>query len=320
MQMHPVIDRLERGWGALAAAAVAVVLWGCLPALRLLIEDQPPFLTATIAFVFAALMETLRSWGVLLRHPEYDKGSRPLSFGMGVGLALGLVGAIGFYFIGLDQAPGAQVTLITYVWPLLFIVVSELLETGRLRAMVIGGGAIAFAGSAILILGTGAGDITMDRLLGYSAGVFAGVSWVVYSLMLKRGGRLAPEAWPRIFALAAVVSGICHVTLEQADLTIDPLSFGVAAAIGLGPYGIAFVAWAYGVANGPSRLVGTLAYGVPVVSVGLLASLGETTLTWTLLIGAALVLTGIVVAGRDGGGGGSHGRPAIRRHPQETGH
>jgi|AntRauTorcE11898_2_1112593.scaffolds.fasta_scaffold21181_2 drug/metabolite transporter (DMT)-like permease len=318
MQMHPVTDRLSTGWVALAAAAVAVVLWGCLPALRLLIEDQPPFLTATIAFVFAALMETLRSWGVLLRHPEYDKGSRPLSLGMGVGLALGLVGAIGFYFIGLDQAPGAQVTLITYVWPLLFIVVSEFLETGRLRAMVIGGGAIAFAGSAMLILGTETGEITMDRLLGYASGVFAGISWVVYSLMLKRGKRLAPEAWPRIFALAAVVSGTCHVTFEQAALTIDPLSFGVAAVIGLGPYGIAFVAWAYGVANGPSRLVGTLAYGVPVVSVGLLVSLGETVLTWTLLLGAALVLTGIVIAGREGGGGSPHGRPATRRHPHET--
>ncbi|NDK36867.1 DMT family transporter [Rhodovulum sulfidophilum] len=284
----------------------------------MLIENQPPFLTATIALTFAALMGTLRSWGVLLRHPDHDKGSRPLSLGMGVGLAFGIVGAIGFYFIGLDQAPGAQVALITYIWPLLFIVASEFLETGRVRAIVIGGGAVAFAGSALLILSAGGGAITPARLLGYASGVFAGISWVVYSLMLKRGEELASEAWPRIFTLAAVISGICHVTLEPAALTIDPRSFAVAAAIGLGPYGIAFIAWAYGVANGPSRLVGTLAYGVPVVSVGLLVLLGETTPTWRLFLGAALVLTGIAVAGRAGGSVRPHGRPARRRRLRET--
>ncbi|WP_422071552.1 DMT family transporter [Tranquillimonas rosea] len=299
MQNRPLSNRIPTGWIALGAAGAAVVLWGCLPALRLMIGDQPPFLTATIALVAAAVMETLRSWGVVLRHPELDTGHRPLSFGRGLGLALGLIGAIGFYFIGLDRAPAAQVTLITYVWPLMFVMASEVLDTGRLRALAICGGAVAFLGSAVLILGTGSGAVTADRVMGYAAGLLSGLSWVVYSLMLKRGGQLGPDAWPRIFTLAAVGAGLCHFALEPVALTFDPRGFAVAAAIGLGPYGIAFIAWAYGVAKGPSRTVGTLAYGVPVVATALLASIGATELTWKLLLGATLVMGGIVIASRN---------------------
>lgn len=315
MQTRPLTTQTSTGRIALAAAGGAVLLWSCLPALRIVIGEQPPFLTATIALVAAAVMETLRSRGVARRRTGTTGGETPLSPGLGAGLALGLVGAIGFYFIGLDLAPAAQVTLITYVWPLMFVVASEIIETRRLRAVVIGGSVVAFAGSAVLVLGTGDGTVTAGRLAGYLAGVLSGVAWVVHSLMLRRGGQPGPDAWPRIFALAAIAAGICHVAFEPVTLAVEPLSLAVAAAIGVGPYGLAFIAWAHGVAEGPPRIVGLLPYGVPVLATGVLAALGATEVTWTLLVGAALVIAGIALASREA----PRREPVMPRPPRGTG-
>lgn len=76
-----------------------------------------------------------------------------MPIGRGLVPSATLVGAIGFYFLGLDRAPAAQVTLVTDVWPLMFVAASEVLTLGRGRGVVLAGCAVASAGSAVLVTG-----------------------------------------------------------------------------------------------------------------------------------------------------------------------
>lgn len=290
---------------AFCAAAFAVVLWGLLPILRLQAGAVPPLLMTAIALAFAALMDTLRAWAVELGSAgagdgEGDAAGRTsLPLGRGLVLAGTLVGAIGFYFVGLDWAPAARVTLITYVWPLMFVVASEVLTLGRVRGVVLAGCAVAFAGSAALVA-EGGGAIAWRDGLGYLAGLLSGVCWVVYSLALRQGPTLGPGAWPRLFTLGAAAALALHLLLEPAAWPLSAQALGISAAIGVGPYGLAFVAWAYGVRRGPARAVGALAYAVPFVASGVLIAMGNAEPSWRFALGGATIVAGIALANRPG--------------------
>ena len=69
-------------------------------------------------------------------------------------------------------------------------------------------------------------------------------------------------------------------------------------ALGLGPYGVAMVAWDKALRWGHASLVGSLAYGVPVLAALLLVIAGMSVLDWRLPTAAVLVVVGCLKAGR----------------------
>jgi len=305
--MRPIYQRAptrlnRHAWAAFAAAVFAVVLWGLLPILRLQAGTVPPLLMTAIALGFAALMDTLRAWVVEIGSGDdaVPAGNTSLPLKRGLVLAGMLVGAIGFYFVGLDWAPAARVTLITYVWPLMFVAASEVLTLGRIRGVVLAGCAVAFAGSAALIAEGDGGAIVWSEGLGYLAGLLSGVCWVVYSLALRQGRTLGPGCWPRLFTLGAAMAMALHLLLEPAAWPLSAQTLGISALIGVGPYGLAFVAWAYGVRRGPARTVGALAYAVPFVASGALIALGEAEPSWRFAVGGAAVIAGVMLANKRG--------------------
>ncbi len=286
---------------AILGAVFAVVLWGALPLIRELGSAVPPLQTTAIALICASVVETLR---VAMLKPGAGHGVRgaPLGLRHGAVLSFSLVGAIAFYFLGLGQAPATQVTLITYIWPLIFVAAMEIQAEGRLRPMVIGGALIAFAGAGILIgrdLTTG---LSLTHALGYAAGIASGCSWVIYSMALRRRENIGQEAFPKLFAAGAVIAAVLHLGTEATVWPLGLKALAVCALIGVGPYGLAFIAWADGVRNGPPRLVGNLAYGVPVITALLLIAVGMTEPTWHVLVGGAAVVAGVAFGnqGRSG--------------------
>lgn len=306
--MRPVYQRAPVAlngseWLAFCAAAFAVALWGVQPILRLQADAVPPLLMTAIALACAALMDTLRAWVVEIVSNGRGGPESPAALPLGRGLVLSgmLVGAIGFYFIGLDWAPAARVTLITYVWPLMFVAASEVLTLGRVRGVVLTGCAVAFAGSAALIAdGQGGSLISWSHAAGYLAGLLSGVCWVIYSLVLRQGRTLGPGAWPRLFTLGAVGALALHLAFEPSYWPIPADALAISALIGIGPYGLAFVAWAYGLRRGPARTVGALAYLVPFVASGILIMLGSAEPSWRFAFGGLAVVTGVMLANQRG--------------------
>ena len=279
---------------AFLAAVFAVVLWGAMPVLRDQANSVPALQMAAIALACAALVEFVRGRAVEGRPADTRTTVPWLRL---TGLAVALVGAIAFYFLALERAPAAQVTLVTYTWPLMFVSASEILTRGRVHGVVLVGGAVAFAGCGTLILGDGeAAGAGFGTLLGYLLGLMSGGCWVVYSLLLRHGPTLGPGAWPRVFVLGAAAALVLHLGLETSLWPLPLHVAAISAAIGVGPYGLAFVAWAYGVRRGPARSVGLLAYAVPLVASALLIAIGASDPGWPFAVGTVAVLSGVALA------------------------
>jgi drug/metabolite transporter (DMT)-like permease len=254
----------------------------------------PPLQTTAIAMICAAMVETVR---IAMLRPNVGHRVRgaPLGLRDGTLLSFGLIGAIGFFFFGLSQAPAAQVTLITYIWPLLFVAATELQTEGRLRPVVILGAAVAFSGAGLLVARDMSAGVSVANALGYAAGIASGACWVVYSMTLRRRGDLGQEAFPKVFAIAAVLAALLHLGGEATVWPIPPMALAMCALIGVGPYGLAFIAWAHGIRNGPTRVVGALAYAVPVITASLLVALGMAEPTWEMAVGGTTVVAGVVL-------------------------
>jgi drug/metabolite transporter (DMT)-like permease len=282
---------------AFLAGIFAVVLWGALPVLRQQAAGVPPLEMTALALACAAVVEIVR--GRIAEGRPVEHGT-PLPWARIAGLGLSLVGAIAFYFAALERAPAAQVTLITYTWPLMFVCASEVLTFGRVRGVVLAGGAVAFAGVAALATDGGGGALSLGHAAGYALGLASGASWVVYSLLLRHGPTLGPAVWPRVFALGALGAGLLHLGLEAGAWPLPAHALLISAAIGAGPYGLAFVAWAYGVRRGPARSVGLLAYAVPLIASALLIALGTAEPSWRFAFATVAVLAGVAVANARG--------------------
>ena len=285
---------------AFLAAIFAVVLWGAMPVLRNQADAVPALQMAAIALVCAAAVEFVR--GRLVEGRPAETGT-PVPWVRLGGLAVALVGAIAFYFLALELAPAAQVTLVTYTWPLMFVSASEILTRGRVRSVVLAGGAVAFAGCGTLVLGdAGPAGAGLRTIPGYLLGLLSGGCWVVYSLLLRHGPTLGPGAWPRVFLLGAGAALALHLLAEPTLWPLPLEALAISAAIGVGPYGLAFVAWAYGVRRGPARSVGLLAYAVPLVASALLIALGASEPGWPFAVGTLAVLSGVALANANLGG------------------
>ena len=68
----------------------------------------------------------------------------------------------------------------------------------------------------------------------------------------------------------------------------------------MGPVGLAFYVWDYGVKHGDIRLLGVAAYAAPVLSTLILVAAGVAPATSALAFACALIVGGAVVASSKG--------------------
>lgn len=160
---------MERVFGkllGLAAALLTITLWGSLPVLRNLVH-LPPMLTAAVAMATAAVLAQFMAGrnrraqrGPSLRDPRF--------WLMGVG---GLTGALYFYFLALAEGDPAKVTLVTYTWPIGFILVADRLAGNglRLRTLWAGVHCLGLCAGAQPVFHAGRADLS-------GAGDFLGLS------------------------------------------------------------------------------------------------------------------------------------------------
>ncbi|SFM45123.1 EamA-like transporter family protein [Ectothiorhodospira mobilis] len=282
----------------------SVILWSGLPVLRGM-TDLPPLQVAAVALGVAALMS-----GGVTRLASASRPGRPAAGGAmywiaGVG---GLAGALYFYFLALGLGDPAVVTLITYTWPLGFVLAAELRTGRRPRPAILTGATIAFAGIAPLLAAGGGGPTPAAAWL---AGLASGGAWIAFSLYLRDAGSLPFGAWAGLFGRAAGVVLFLHLALETTFWG-DAGDWLAAAAIGIGPYGLAFMTWGYALRHGPAGLLGTLTYAVPVLASAALVALGRSPADPRLALAAAAVVGGALIAS----GGPGPFRPR-RRWPQQ---
>lgn len=287
------IHLLSPGRFSIAAALVAVVLWSAAP----LLAEQARGLAPLPLAALTLLAGSLATMPLSRRQPTGGLALR-WQLAIWVGLPLLTMGAVSSYFIGMRLAPASDAALITYTWPVLFILLSQWLTFGRVRFSSVLGAMIAFAGAALL-MAPESGSSSQGSLAGYGFAMLAAVCWALYSWLCQATPVTLTPLMPRILLIASALTAAIFLPFAQGGITLpDTGTLLAGLAIGLGPFGIAMVAWDKALRFGKASLIGSLAYGVPVLAAAFLVLAGMSVLDWRLPIAGALVVGGCLQAGR----------------------
>lgn len=296
--MTAITDTAARHRATLRATligATAILMWSTLAAFTTLVATVPPFQLVACSFALATAIGgawTLARGGNPLAHLR-----QPVSAWMiGVG---GLFGYHFLYFVALKLAPPVEANLINYLWPLLIVLFSALLPGERLHARHIAGAAAGLAGTVLLVSRGGGVSGAAEHLPGYLAALGCALTWSSYSVLRRRSGDVPTDAVSGFCLATAVLSLLCHLTMEETVWPADAAGWIGLIGLGAGPVGAAFFVWDIGVQRGDIRALGTLAYATPLLSTALLIVLGLATGGWAVWAACALIIAGSLVASQD---------------------
>jgi drug/metabolite transporter (DMT)-like permease len=273
------------------AALVAVVLWGTLAAV---VGDAmagvAPFRLLFWSFAFAA--PTLIAAEVVGGRRLLDVVRAPPRV-----LLLGVWGILGYhalFYVALQRAPIVQANLLNYLWPLFMVLLAPVIVGEKLTRAILVGAALGCAGAVLVVTQGRALSLSSDHALGYACAFGAALAWSTFSLGLKRIGAPAEGRMPAFMLWS--LAGALALALVEGDAS-PPTGRALAAVawLGVGPLGLAFVAWGRAMASASAARVGVLSYLDPLLSTLLLAwSLGQplSTATW---IGMAAIVAGALV-------------------------
>lgn len=285
---------------ATLTGAMAVVMWATLATLTVFLSDIPPFQLLAMAFAVAFAGGSL--WLLATGGPRrFAVFRQPRAFWL---MAIfGLFAYHALYFLALRLAPAAEANLINYLWPLLIVVFAAFVPGAEpIRGTQILGAAMGLAGTALLILGRGGlSAASPASAWGYAAALSCALVWSGYSVLNRRFAAVPSEAMIGICGAVALLGGAVHLLFEPATVWPSGAQWPALAVLGVGPLGLAFLAWDHGTKHGDLPVLGTLAYGAPVLSTLLLLLLGLSAATVELAAACALVVGGAWVATRGAG-------------------
>ncbi|WP_417544539.1 DMT family transporter [Marinobacter sp.] len=273
--------------------SISVFLWGTLAMLTKLSGGEiPEFQLMAMTFGIAFLLMCVRWFRA--GHSGMRHLRQPLlAWCIGVG---GLFGYHFAYFKAMSLAPAVEVSLLAYLWPLLIVLMSSFLPGESLRKQHIMGAILALMGCWLLI-GSNSDGFTMANFYGYLIAFIGALIWSSYSVLSRLVKSVPTDAVGWFCGVTAILALLCHLIWES---TVWPTGWGQWAGVlglGLGPVGIAFFTWDYGVKHGNIQLLGTLAYSAPLISVVLLIAAGYGEATSAVIAASVLIVLGSLVAG-----------------------
>jgi drug/metabolite transporter (DMT)-like permease len=272
----------------------AVLLWSLLALFTAASGTMPPFQLSAIAFGIGGLAG-VALWSV---RPHAIKALRQpwQVWLLGVG---GLFGYHFLYFTSLRNAPPVEAGLINYFWPLLIVLFSAMLPGERLKLHHIGGTLLALAGAVLIVTGGEGLSFKAEYAFGYGAALAGALTWSSYSVLSRRFAAVSSDAITGFCLATALLSGICHLLLEQTVWPENLWQWVAIAALGLGPVGLAFYVWDIGVKKGDIQVLGAASYAAPLLSTSVLIASGYAAYSHNVLIACLLITAGAVLAARD---------------------
>lgn len=269
-------------------------MWSTLAPLTAAARGIPSLqlLAATFAVAFLAGA----TWLLVSGGPSaLQRLKQPLAY-LGFSFAA-LFGYHALYFAALALAPPAQASLVAYLWPLLIVCFAALANRSQFRARHLIGALMGLTGTAVLVLsGAGSGTALHQSPLGLVAAFSCAVIWSAYSVLNSRFRNVPSEAMITVCGLVAVVGWIAHLLIDSQTIRPTGLQWLAILALGLGPVGLAFLAWDHGTKHGNIALLATMSYAAPVLSTLLLVLFGFAHPGIQLLVACVLVVGGAWVA------------------------
>lgn len=281
---------------------IAVLLWATLALFTTATGRVPPFQLLSLTFGIAFAVSLLRwLWLAGRNRAQFIRIFRqPWPVWL-----LGIVGLFGYhalYFTALRYAPPVEASLIAYLWPLLIVLMSALLPGERLHWTHLAGGAIGLVGAVLLVLQKADGAVAFEAqyILGYLAALGCAFTWSIYSVMSRRFGQAPTDLVGAFCGATALLGIIAHIAVGEPTIwPADSWEWAAVVALGLGPVGLAFFVWDYGVKRGDIKALGACSYASPLLSTALLILAGQAEATATVILACLLIIGGAVIASRD---------------------
>ena len=294
---------------ATAVGFLAVLLWSLLALFTVGSAPVPPLQLNAMCFAVGGCLGAIWTLASGQARALGGIGWKVYAFG-----TAGLFGYHALYFTALRLAPAAEAGLIAYLWPLLIVLFSGLLPGERLRAGHVAGAVVSFAGAALIVAG-GARGVDAGALPGLGLAFLCALTWSGYSVLSRLLGAV-PTASVAVFCLlAAALSLVSHMAVEETRWPADATGWASVAALGIGPVGLAFYVWDVGVKRGDIQLLGVASYAAPLLSTCVLILAGAAKATAALLIAALLIAGGAALAAR----ASATGRRGVSRRRQDGG-
>jgi S-adenosylmethionine uptake transporter len=201
------------------------------------------------------------------------------------------------FFWGIARVPLAQALALTFIAPLIAMLLAPLFLKERLNARLIGGAMAAFAGVLVIVVGQARADVRPDVLLGIAAIIGSAICYSGNILMM-RWQALAAEPLEINFFQAIVVLALWLVAVPIYALPAWPggqLGFIIVASI-LSTTGGLLFAWAY--ARGEASYLAVTEYsGFIWASICGWVAFSERVSLYTLA-GAVMIIGGCLIGAR----------------------
>ena len=201
------------------------------------------------------------------------------------------------FFWGLARVPMAQAVALTFIAPLIALMLAAVLLKEPVGARTLAGSLAAFVGVVIIFVGQARADLGRDALLG-SAAILASATIYAYNIVLMRQQAMIARPVEIAFFQNLTVTSI--FLLAMPVMGVPPLPDGhwielIVAAL-LAMASMLLLAWAY--ARAGAGYLSTTEYSsfLWAIALGWLR-FGETVSPFTLA-GAALIVAGCIVAAR----------------------
>ena len=216
--------------------------------------------------------------------------------------ALGVIGLFGYhfaYFTALRNAPPVDASLIAYLWPLFIVLFSALLPGEKLKIHHVIGAVLGLSGAVLIVTKGSAIDFQGEYIYGYVMAFACALIWSSYSVLSRRFSHISTDVVTGFCIATAVLATLAHLSLEQTIWPSDTTQWLAVLGLGLGPVGLAFYTWDYGVKHGDIQVLGASSYMAPLLSTLVLIVMGFAEFTLVIALACLLITFGALVAAKD---------------------
>ncbi len=258
-------------------ALIAVLLWSSGALFVLTLDRLPTFLllafSSSIGLVLTATFLTAtKRWKLLMPHQRFILPTSSLI----------IITQLG-YVLAFRWAPAAQVDLLYYLWPSALILLTSSFSSPHTTYLVVASG----AGGIFLAFGPGLTE--QGHLFGYIATITSALSWIVYSLIVRKH-KLPLDLLCINLGLGAPVYWTLHFLMEEPSIAITLHEGALLFLYGGGVCTTSYLCWGHAVTFGSVSEASALSYLIPVLSMSGLASFGYIEFTPHIAMATVLVL------------------------------
>ena len=201
------------------------------------------------------------------------------------------------FFWGIGRVPLAQAIALTFIAPLIAMLLSPIVLKERLNGRSIAGPVAAFAGVVVIVLGQARAEVRSDVLLGIAAILGSALCYSVNILMMRWQALAAKPLEINFFqSLVVMVLWLAAMPLAGIPRWPDGQLFWIVVASVLSTAGGLLFAWAY--ARGEAGYLAVTEYSAFIWASALGWLVFTERVSLYTLGGAALIVGGCLIAAR----------------------